>query len=119
MPIFEYECDACGHCFDTLQKAGEGALRKCPSCGRLKLRKCVSAPGFQLRGSGWNKAAPRDPRPSGRKVRQFGHTLDSGPAHSHDDHHAHGGHGPKDSGHGHSHGHGHGHSHGPGHKHKH
>jgi aspartyl-tRNA synthetase len=55
MPIFDYQCQACGHRFDALQKVGEGALRKCPECGKLKLQKLVSAPNFHLKGSGWYK----------------------------------------------------------------
>lgn len=53
MPIYEYQCKACGHGFDALQKLNEGALRKCPECGALKLQRLVSAPQFRLKGSGW------------------------------------------------------------------
>jgi putative FmdB family regulatory protein len=52
MPIFEYQCQACGHRFDLLQRAGEAAPRKCPECGRLKLQRALSTPSFHLRGSG-------------------------------------------------------------------
>lgn len=120
MPIFDYHCEACGHTFDVLQKAGEGALRKCPKCGKLKLKKQLAAPNFHLKGSGWYKtdfkdksakkdgdkaASKSEGKAEGKSEDKKGHTLDSGPAHSHD--------------HGHSHSHGgHTHSHGPGgHKH--
>ena len=53
MPIYEYECAKCGHAFDALQKVSEGALRKCPKCGALKLKRLVSAPQFRLKGTGW------------------------------------------------------------------
>jgi len=111
VPIFEYQCQACGHRMDALQGAAEPALRKCPQCGRLKLIKNVSAPAFQLRGSGWRKS-PEVGAPKAR--RRVGHVLDSGPPHSHDhdESHSHGG------GHTHSRG-GHTHTHGPGHKHGH
>jgi putative FmdB family regulatory protein len=114
MPIFEYECSACGHRLDALQKAGAGALRKCPECGRLSLHKMLSTPSFQLKGSGWRKpAAPEKGRKArGGKPKLLGHTLDSGPAHTHDDHdHGH-------AGHTHSHG-GVTHTHGSGGKHSH
>ena len=71
MPIFDYQCEACGHHFDILQKAGEGALRKCPECGKLKLRKLLSAPSFHLKGGGWysdgydRKAGASTPATSG------------------------------------------------------
>jgi putative FmdB family regulatory protein len=113
MPIFEYQCQACGHRFDVLQKAGEGARCKCPECGRLKLQKALSAPSFHLRGSGWRNPATKEAKGGAAKARRIGHTLDSGPPHSHDDDHS------RDQ-RGHTHRHdGLTHSHGPGHKHTH
>jgi putative FmdB family regulatory protein len=53
MPIYEYRCGACGHQFEALQKMSDGALRKCPDCGKSQLRRLVSAPQFRLKGSGW------------------------------------------------------------------
>ncbi len=53
MPIYEYECGACGHTLDALQKISDSPLRKCPACGRMKLKRLVSAPKFRLKGEGW------------------------------------------------------------------
>ena len=53
MPIYEYQCEACGHVFDSLQKVSEAPLTTCPECGQETLRKQVSAPAFRLAGSGW------------------------------------------------------------------
>jgi putative FmdB family regulatory protein len=53
MPIYEYECAKCGHDFEVLQKISDGALRKCPKCGALRLKRLVSAPQFRLKGTGW------------------------------------------------------------------
>lgn len=53
MPIYEYQCDACGYRFDILQKAGDPVLTDCPQCAQPSLRKLVSAAGFRLSGSGW------------------------------------------------------------------
>jgi len=53
MPIYEYKCAACGHQEEHLQKVSEKPLSKCPSCGKKKYRKQLSAAGFQLKGSGW------------------------------------------------------------------
>ena len=53
MPIYEYECGNCGHSLDALQKISDSPLRKCPECGRMKLRRLVSAPKFRLKGEGW------------------------------------------------------------------
>ena len=53
MPIYEYACGACGHEFEALQKVSDAPLRKCPACGKSKLRKLLSAPSFRLKGGGW------------------------------------------------------------------
>lgn len=53
MPFYEYQCSACGHHHEELQKVTDRALRKCPACGRSALRRLVSAPVFRLKGGGW------------------------------------------------------------------
>lgn len=53
MPFYEYECSACGHYLEALQKISDPPLKKCPSCGKSKLAKLVSAPVFRLKGAGW------------------------------------------------------------------
>jgi putative FmdB family regulatory protein len=53
MPFYEYQCAACGHHHEELQKVSDRALRKCPACGRPSLKRLVSAPVFRLKGSGW------------------------------------------------------------------
>ncbi|MBI1731308.1 MAG: zinc ribbon domain-containing protein [Gammaproteobacteria bacterium] len=53
MPIYEYQCDACGERVEVMQKISERPLRECPSCRKNKLRKLVSATAFRLKGSGW------------------------------------------------------------------
>lgn len=53
MPIYEYECQACGHELEAWQKICDQPLRKCPECGKMKLQKLISAVGFRLKGGGW------------------------------------------------------------------
>jgi putative FmdB family regulatory protein len=53
MPFYEYQCAACGHHHEELQKVSDRALRKCPACGRASLKRLVSAPVFRLKGGGW------------------------------------------------------------------
>jgi putative FmdB family regulatory protein len=53
MPFYEYQCDGCGHHLEALQKISEARLRKCPDCGKSKLRRLISPPVFRLKGSGW------------------------------------------------------------------
>ena len=52
MPLHEYECGACGHRFEAIQKFSDSPLDTCPKCGGA-LRKLQSAPAFHLKGSGW------------------------------------------------------------------
>jgi|TARA_B110000483_G_scaffold238557_1_gene315386 putative FmdB family regulatory protein len=53
MPIYEYQCDQCGHQFDAIQKFSDVSLEDCPACEKSALRKKISAPSFRLSGSGW------------------------------------------------------------------
>ncbi len=53
MPIYEYQCGACGHRFETLQKVSDSPLMECPDCGQKALKKLVSAAAFRLKGGGW------------------------------------------------------------------
>ena len=53
MPIYAYKCDACGHAKDVLQKMSDATLTDCPVCGAPKFNKQLTAPGFQLKGTGW------------------------------------------------------------------
>ena len=53
MPIYEYQCEACGHVFEKLQKISDALLTKCPDCDAEALKKLVSAPAFRLKGAGW------------------------------------------------------------------
>ena len=53
MPLYEYRCEACGRRIEVLQRLAEAPLTVCPDCGGA-LRKQVSAPAFQFKGSGWH-----------------------------------------------------------------
>lgn len=53
MPIYEYQCTACRHKLEALQKFSDAPLVTCPQCAQDTLTKLVSAAGFQLKGSGW------------------------------------------------------------------
>ncbi len=53
MPIYEYQCYACGHELEALQKISDDALVHCPECNDDSLKKKISAAGFQLKGTGW------------------------------------------------------------------
>jgi putative FmdB family regulatory protein len=40
MPIYDYNCQACGHAFEALVRSG--VTPACPQCGSIALEKCVS-----------------------------------------------------------------------------
>ena len=52
MPLYEYQCDACGHRFEKIQKHSDPLIDQCPKCGGT-VHKLQSAPAFQFKGSGW------------------------------------------------------------------
>ena len=60
MPIYAYRCDACGFRKDALQKMSDPALTTCPTCGEERFAKQLSAPAFQLKGTGWYATDFRD-----------------------------------------------------------
>ena len=53
MPIYEYECQSCGHNLEALQKMSDAPLTDCPQCAKPSLKKRISAAGFRLSGGGW------------------------------------------------------------------
>ncbi len=53
MPIYEYQCQSCGHELEKIQRMSDDPLSDCPSCERPELKRLVSAAGFRLKGGGW------------------------------------------------------------------
>ncbi|HSC76780.1 MAG TPA: zinc ribbon domain-containing protein [Pseudomonadales bacterium] len=53
MPIYEYQCTACGHTLESIQKFSDAPLTDCPACHKSGLKKLLSAPAFRLNGAGW------------------------------------------------------------------
>ncbi len=68
MPIYAYRCDSCGAGKDVLQKFSDAPLTVCPTCGAESFHKVLTAPAFQLKGSGWYVTDFRD----GNKAKQSG-----------------------------------------------
>ena len=52
MPLYEYQCDACNHRFERIQKFSDPPVDACPVCGAA-VRKLISSPAIQFKGSGW------------------------------------------------------------------
>lgn len=71
MPTYEYECRNCDHLFEHFQGISAPLLKKCPACGKLKLKRLMgSGSGIIFKGSGFyqtdyrKSAAPEKPASS-------------------------------------------------------
>jgi len=53
MPIYEYECKACGLFFEEMQGFNDKPIKKCPKCKKKKVYKLISLSAFHLQGTGW------------------------------------------------------------------
>jgi putative FmdB family regulatory protein len=52
MPLYEYQCDACGQRFEVIQKFSDPPVEICRACGG-PVQKLLSSPAIQFKGSGW------------------------------------------------------------------
>ncbi len=53
MPTYTYGCDACGREMEAEQRISDAPLKKCPKCGKQKLRRLIAGGNFILKGGGW------------------------------------------------------------------
>ena len=53
MPIYDYQCTSCGFKKEVMRKISEPNVTVCPECSKETFAKQVSAPSFQLNGTGW------------------------------------------------------------------
>lgn len=53
MPLYEYECEACGKRFEKIQKFSDPHVDVCPNCGKGPVKKLPSSPAIQFKGSGF------------------------------------------------------------------
>jgi putative FmdB family regulatory protein len=52
MPLYEYECEACGTRFEQIRKFSDPPIEQCPACRGI-VHKLISLPAFQFKGTGW------------------------------------------------------------------
>lgn len=52
MPLYEYQCDACGRRFEVIQKFSE-TTEQCRLCGKGPVNRLMSSPAIQFKGTGW------------------------------------------------------------------
>ena len=53
MPLYEYKCDACGRRFEVIEKFSDPPEAVCKECGKGPVRRLLSSPAIQFKGSGW------------------------------------------------------------------
>ena len=53
MPLYEYQCDACGQRFELIQKFSDPAPDACTKCGKGPVHRLLSSPAIQFKGTGW------------------------------------------------------------------
>lgn len=53
MPIYEYQCDKCGHEFERDQRMSDPPVKTCPKCKARRVTKLISLSSFSLKGGGW------------------------------------------------------------------
>ena len=53
MPLYEYQCDACGQRFEVIQKFSDPPADACAACGKGPVHRLLSSPAIQFKGSGW------------------------------------------------------------------
>lgn len=75
MPIYAFQCSACGHSFDRLQKLSDADPSVCPSCGAERVSRQLTAPQFRLAGGGWYET---DFKKDGDKKRNLADAAGSG-----------------------------------------
>jgi putative FmdB family regulatory protein len=65
--MYEYQCKACGHRFEVIQKFSDKPVKECPKCGKA-VERLVSSPAIQFKGTGWyitdyaKRSGPTDSR---------------------------------------------------------
>ncbi len=82
MPIYEYQCDACGNRFEQIQKFADAPADICTACGKGPIRRLLSSPAIQFKGAGWyvTDYAKKSGVPAGGKESGDSAKTDSGSA---------------------------------------
>ena len=62
MPIYDFQCTSCDFKDELLRKSSETGTILCPKCQQATFRKMLSAPSFQLSGTGWYATDFKDKR---------------------------------------------------------
>jgi putative FmdB family regulatory protein len=61
MPLYDYKCDACKHCFEESHSMSAPVIKVCPECGKESVRKVLSTGGVLNSSKAGQDAAPASP----------------------------------------------------------
>jgi putative FmdB family regulatory protein len=59
LPLYDYDCEACGRRFEVIHGVHAAPPSSCPACGSDRVRKAIAAPAVHFKGSGWAKKERR------------------------------------------------------------
>jgi putative FmdB family regulatory protein len=59
MPLYDYDCSACGRRFEVIHALDAEPPARCPLCGSGPVRKAFAPPAIHFKGSGWAKKERR------------------------------------------------------------
>src|SRR5437868_957714 len=79
MPLYDYQCENCGHTLEVMHGVNDSGPQRCDRCGG-SMRKLMSTPAIVFKGSGWAKKDARTSRPSGAAKSATDTESGSGPA---------------------------------------
>ncbi len=68
MPIYDFQCTSCGFKDDLMRKISEATTIVCPECSKESFTKMLSAPSFQLNGTGWYASDFKDKKSNNSTV---------------------------------------------------
>ena len=78
MPLYDYDCAACGRRFEVIHGVNDPAPEQCPLCGSGPVRKAFAAPAIHFKGSGWAKKERRAAVKSGSSSKDGDKGSDKG-----------------------------------------
>jgi len=78
MPVYEYQCGACEFEFEREQRISDEPIKKCPKCGKQKVKRLISRTSFVLKGGGWYGDLYASQKPGGEKKDDAGKDAAAG-----------------------------------------
>ena len=78
MPLYDYDCGACGRRFEAIHGVHADGPAICPLCGGGPVRKAIAAPAVHFKGSGWAKKERRVTKSAGTSTATSEETAPTG-----------------------------------------